>query len=48
VKILGRLTRDWPPSKAPVVSLRKKLYLHCVVLVGPRNGFGSDFSILQK
>ena len=31
-----------PPSKAPVVSLSKKLYSHCLVLVGPRNGFGRD------
>jgi len=28
-----------PPSKAPVVSLSKKLYLYFIVLVGSRNGF---------
>ena len=33
------------PSKAPVVSLSKKLYSNCLVLVGSRNGFQRD---LQK
>jgi len=31
--------------EAPVVSLSKKLYPHCLVLVGSRNGFERD---LQK
>ena len=48
---VARLTRDrWipvsrefePPSKAPVVSLSKKLYSHCLVLVGSRNGLERD------
>ena len=30
------------PSKATVVSLSKKLYSHCLVLVGSRNGFERD------
>ena len=30
------------PSKAPVVSLSKKLYSNCLVLVGSRNGFERD------
>ena len=30
------------PSKAPVVSLSKKLYSHCLVLVGSRNGLERD------
>ena len=30
------------PSKAPLVSLSKKLYSHCLVLVGSRNGFERD------
>jgi len=30
------------PSKAPIVSLSKKVYLHCLVLVGSRNGFECD------
>ena len=29
-------------SKAPVVSLSKKLYSNCLVLVGSRNGFERD------
>ena len=28
-----------PPSKASVVTISKKLYPYCSVLVGPRNGF---------
>jgi len=28
--------------EAPVVSLSKKLYSHCIVLVGSRNGFERD------
>jgi len=32
-----------PTSKAPVVSLSKKRYPHCLVLVGFRNGLGPDF-----
>ena len=30
------------PSKVPVVSLSKKRYSHCLVLVGSRNGFELD------
>ena len=30
------------PLKAPVVSLSKKRYPHCLVLVGSRNGFTRD------
>ena len=30
------------PSTAPVVSLSKKLYSNCLVLVGSRNGFEHD------
>ena len=30
------------PSKAPVVSLSKTFYSHCLVLVGSRNGFERD------
>ena len=30
------------PPKAPVVSLSKKLYSHCLVLIGSRNGFERD------
>jgi len=33
------------PSKATVVSLSKKLYLHCLVLVGSRKGYKIDFSM---
>ena len=33
------------PSKAPVVSLSKKLYPDCLVLVGSRKGFERDFTI---
>ena len=36
------------PSKAPVVSLSKKLYSYCLVLVGSRNGFEHDFTIELK
>ena len=35
----------WPPSKAPIVSLSKKLYPYCLVLVGYRNGFERDITI---
>ena len=47
----ARLTRDrWMPvsrefepyQRPPVVSLSKKLYSNCLVLVGSRNGFESD------
>jgi len=34
--------------KAPVVSLSKKLYSCCLVLVGSRNGFERDFTIKLK
>ena len=33
------------PIKGPVVSLSKKLYPYCVVLVGSRNRFERDFTI---
>ena len=32
-------------QKAPVVSLRRKLYPYCLVLVGSRNGFERDSTI---
>ena len=35
-------------SKAPVVSLSKKLYPYCLVLVGSRTGFERDFTIELK
>ena len=38
----------WAPSKAPVVSLSKKLYHYCLVLVGFRNWFEHDFTIELK
>ena len=39
--------RSWVrvPSKTPVVSLSKKQYPYCLVLVGSRNGFERDFTI---
>ena len=42
--------RSWvqAPSKAHVVSLSKKLYSYCLVLVGSRNRFERDFTIKQK
>ena len=48
---VARLTHDrWTPvsrefephQRPPVVSLSKKLYSHCLVLVGSRNGFELD------
>ena len=36
------------PSNAPVVSLSKKLYPYCLILVGSRNGFERDFTIELK
>ena len=36
------------PSKAPIVTLSKKLHDHCVVLVGSRNGFERDLSAQPK
>ena len=36
------------PSKAPVVSLSKKLYPYCLVLVGSRNAYEQDFTIELK
>ena len=36
------------PIKGPVVSLSKKLYPYCLVLVGSRNGFERDFTIKVK
>ena len=38
----------WAPSKAPVVTLSKKHYPYCLVLVGSRNGFERDFTIALK
>jgi len=35
-------------SKARVVSLSKKLYYYCLVLVGSRNGLERDFKIEFK
>ena len=35
-------------SKAPVVSLSKKLYPCCLVLVASSNGFERDFTIKLK
>ena len=32
----------------PIVSLSKKRYPHCLVLVGSRNGFERDFTIEFK
>ena len=42
--------RSWVrvPSKAHVVSLSKKLYLYCLVLVGSRNGLEREFTIKLK
>jgi len=42
--------RSWvhAPSKAPVVSLSKKIYPYCLVLVGSRNGFERDITIELK
>ena len=47
---VARLTRhveSWvrAPSKAPIVSLSKKLYPYCLVMVGSRNGFERDVII---
>ena len=39
---------SWTPSKAPIVSLSKKRYPHCSVLVGSKNGFQHDFTIKLK
>ena len=36
------------PSKAPVVSLSKKLYPYCLLLVCSRNGFEREFTIEIK
>ena len=36
------------PNKGPVVSLSKKLYPYCLVLVGSRNGFERDLTIKVK
>ena len=50
---VARLTRyeevvGSSPIKDPIVSLIKKLYPYCLVLVGSRNGFESDFTIKFK
>ena len=44
--VLGQ-SRVRAPSKITAVSLRKKPYSYCLVLVGPRNGFERDFTIAQ-
>jgi len=36
------------PSNAPVVSLSKKLYPYCLVLVDSRNRFELEFTIKLK
>jgi len=38
----------WAPSKVLVVSLSKKLYPNCLVLVSSRNGFKRDIHIKAK
>ena len=48
-----RLTRNLEvvgssPTKGPVVSLSKKLYPYCLVLVGSRNGFERDITLVLK
>jgi len=51
VERVARLTRNAEvrtPSKAPVVSLSKKLYPYCLVLVGSRNGFEREFTTELK
>ena len=53
VQWVARLTRNVEamglcPIKGPVVSLRKKLYPYCLVLVGFRNRFESDITIELK
>jgi len=47
---LGRasITLHQTLSKAPVVSLSKKHYPPCLVLVGSRNGFDRYFTIKLK
>ena len=47
---VARLTRNVEvvgssPIKAPVVSLSKKRYPYCLVLIGSMNGFERDFTI---
>ena len=46
-KWVARMTRNVEVvgSQAPVVSLSKKRYPYCLVLVGSRNGFESNFTI---
>ena len=48
--IEGRVSHaiDIPPSKAPIVSVSKNLYPHCLVVVGSRNRFEGDFTIALK
>ena len=48
----ARLTRNMEivgraPSNAPVVSLSKKLYPYCIVLVGSRNGLAPSLNIVN-
>ena len=48
---VARLTRNvesWVRAPSKVVSLSKKLYPYCLVLVGSRNGFERDFTIELK
>ena len=44
------MRRSWvlAPSKNPIVSLSKKLYPYCLLLVGSKNGFECDFTIELK
>ena len=46
-KWVARMTRNVEVvgSQAPVVSLSKKRYPYCLVLIGSRNGFESNFTI---
>ena len=43
VEVMG-----WSLIKDPCVSLSKKLYPYCLVLVGSGNGFERDFTIELK
>ena len=45
-----QMSRSWvrAQTKVPVVSLTKKLYPYCLVLVGSRNGLERDFTIKLK
>ena len=49
-RVIRLMWRSWvrAPSKTPVVSLSKKLYPYCLVLVGSRTGFERDVTIELK